>query len=215
MRDSTQWWLQLEASLQRNRVHAFARYFQVATVRPNGRPANRTVVYRGAVQRGDDCAPYLTFVSDMRSGKHDDFKKCSWCEICWYLPVTREQYRITGYAEVVDASNDEVLRRTTRQQIWARLTPPLQAPFFAPTPGMPLQAASASDTTISVDEAGVPETFGLVLVLPTRVDHLQLANSNGCPPHRTCYYRHALQPEEVATDPSSEPEIWQAESVQP
>jgi pyridoxamine 5'-phosphate oxidase len=215
MRDAAHWWLQLENSLQRNRVHAFARYFQVATVRPNGRPANRTVVFRGTVQRGAHCAPYLTFVSDTRSGKHEDLEKCSWCEICWYLPVTREQYRITGYAEVVDAADSDALRQSTRQQIWSRLTPPLQAPFLAPTPGKPLCETSSPDIAIELNESGVPETFGLVLVLATRVDHLQLAKLNGPPPHRTCFQRRLLQSGGSDTDAPTEREVWEAEALQP
>ncbi|BAM82287.1 hypothetical protein, conserved [Cyanidioschyzon merolae strain 10D] len=215
MRDSPHWWIQLEKSLQRNRVHAFARYFQVATVRPDGRPANRTVVYRGTVERGKDAAPYVTFVSDLRSGKHKDLEKCTWCEICWYMPVTREQYRITGCAEVVGASGADAFLREARKEVWCRLTPPLQAPFLAPTPGLPLRVASASKPEIKLDDAGVPDSFGLVLVLATRVDYLQLAKSNGPPPHRTCYYRNIGAPDVKDANAATEVEVWEMEALQP
>jgi hypothetical protein len=41
-----QWRALLQRSLDKNRSLAYARYLQLATVRPDGRPANRTVVFR-------------------------------------------------------------------------------------------------------------------------------------------------------------------------
>jgi hypothetical protein len=41
-----QWRTMLQRSLGKNRSLAYARYVQLATVRPDGRPANRTVVFR-------------------------------------------------------------------------------------------------------------------------------------------------------------------------
>jgi len=40
------WRAIVEKSLAKNRVIPAARYIQIATVRPDGRPANRTVVFR-------------------------------------------------------------------------------------------------------------------------------------------------------------------------
>jgi pyridoxamine 5'-phosphate oxidase len=36
----------LQASLDANKALVFSKYVQLATVRPDGRPANRTVVFR-------------------------------------------------------------------------------------------------------------------------------------------------------------------------
>lgn len=49
-------------ALQKNRSLANARYLQIATVRPDGRPANRTVVFRGFLDDTDT----LTFITDTR-----------------------------------------------------------------------------------------------------------------------------------------------------
>jgi hypothetical protein len=46
MSASAPWRALVEKSLARNRVLPNARYIQIATVRPDGRPANRTVVFR-------------------------------------------------------------------------------------------------------------------------------------------------------------------------
>jgi pyridoxamine 5'-phosphate oxidase len=48
------WRSALARALHRNRALVYARYFQLATVRADGRPANRTVVFRGF---------YLTVIS--------------------------------------------------------------------------------------------------------------------------------------------------------
>ncbi|NJL49732.1 MAG: pyridoxamine 5'-phosphate oxidase, partial [Leptolyngbyaceae cyanobacterium SM2_5_2] len=41
------WRSALGRALHRNRSRPYSRYFQLATVQTNGRPANRTVVFRG------------------------------------------------------------------------------------------------------------------------------------------------------------------------
>jgi pyridoxamine 5'-phosphate oxidase len=41
------WRSPLSRALYRNRNLPYCRYLQLATVRPNGQPANRTVVFRG------------------------------------------------------------------------------------------------------------------------------------------------------------------------
>lgn len=46
------WKAQLQKSLQKNRSLANARYVQLATIKPDGKPANRTIVFR--------CAPSMS-----------------------------------------------------------------------------------------------------------------------------------------------------------
>jgi len=56
-------WKQLiQTSLKRNEKVRHSRYFQIATVRRDGKPSNRTVVYRGFLWDTDR----LTFVTDLR-----------------------------------------------------------------------------------------------------------------------------------------------------
>ncbi len=82
---------------------------QMATVRANGRPANRTLVFRGFLHD----SPRLTFVTDERSAKVGDLERLPWAEICWYFPVTHEQFRITGPTTLVrDATGEPALQLT-------------------------------------------------------------------------------------------------------
>lgn len=48
---SLSWRSQLARALHRNRALADSRYLQLATVGKNGRPANRTLVFRGFLAR--------------------------------------------------------------------------------------------------------------------------------------------------------------------
>lgn len=59
------WRTLLQQSLRRNEKIRHSKYLQIATVRPDGRPSNRTVVYRGFLWDTDS----ITFVTDSRSGK--------------------------------------------------------------------------------------------------------------------------------------------------
>ena len=66
-------------ALKKNARLANARYAQLATVRPDGAPANRTVVYRGF----DGDSDRLTFVTDARSSKIEDLAHEPRVELCW------------------------------------------------------------------------------------------------------------------------------------
>ena len=88
----TLWRPSLVLALYRNRHAPYSRFVQLATVRADGRPANRTVVFRGFL----DETPQLTFVTDSRSPKVAELSHSPWAEVCWYFPVTHEQFRIGG-----------------------------------------------------------------------------------------------------------------------
>jgi hypothetical protein len=62
MASAAPWKESLQRALKKNAASRDSRYVQLATVRPDGRPANRTIVYRGFLAEGD----ILTFVTDSR-----------------------------------------------------------------------------------------------------------------------------------------------------
>ena len=63
---SAPWKEVIQRALKKNSNCRHSRYVQLATVRPDGRPANRTVVYRGFLADSDT----VTFVTDSRCVKH-------------------------------------------------------------------------------------------------------------------------------------------------
>lgn len=64
-------------------------------------------------------------------------------EVCFYLKKTREQFRIKGRLQVVDAGEgDEVLAKARRHQ-WTQISPAAQGSFATSLiPGLPIQSGS-------------------------------------------------------------------------
>lgn len=184
----------LARALHRNRSEAHSRYFQLATVRADGRPANRTVVFRGFL---DDATNQLQLITDLRSDKINQIQQQPWAEVCWYFTKTREQFRITGMLELVTAESDSFLQ-TARINLWQNLSDSARLQFVWPHPGQPRADQSAFTDSAAPDAAKPPDNFGLVLLSPTAVDHLQL---RGEPQNRDRYF--------LAGDD------WQIEAVNP
>jgi len=135
----------------------YSRYVQLATVREDNRPSNRTVVYRGFLNDTEN----ITFITDRRSQKVEELRRRPYGEICWYFPETREQYRFSGSCIVVhsdgvepschdsssspwnskschtDPSLAPSVLSGARQKIWSILSDPGRAQFSWPAPRLP------------------------------------------------------------------------------
>lgn len=175
------WRSPLSRALHRNRALPNARYMQLATVRANGQPANRTVVFRGFLEESDQ----LQIVTDRRSHKVEQMAQNPWCEVCWYFPKTREQFRLTGTLTRISTTTSDPELVKARNDLWQQLSDNARAQFFWPHPGHPRAEPDAFDST-DVDSTTPPETFDLVLLDPVRVDHLEL---RGDPQNRQMYER--------------------------
>jgi pyridoxamine 5'-phosphate oxidase len=177
----TLWRASLVLALYRNRHVAQARYFHLATVRTDGRPANRTVVFRGFV--GD--TNQLTAVTDVRSAKVRELDASPWAEACWYFPMTREQFRLGGRAFLVrDGVGDEATQQA-RRNAWRELTDATRQNFTWPDPGQPRNPGAPFVEATPDPEKPLP-SFGLIVLDPIEVDHLEL---DGSPQNRWIYRR--------------------------
>jgi pyridoxamine 5'-phosphate oxidase len=184
----------LSGALHRNRSLAYARYLQLATVRADGRPANRTVVFRGFL--GD--SNQLQFITDARSEKIGQIEHQFWGEVCWYFPNTREQFRLLGTLTLVAADSADETLRQARQQLWQNLSDAARIQFAWSDPGKPRSAAD--DFNPPAPDAIDPlPNFRLLLLEPTEVDHLEL---RGDPQNR----HHYLQDEQSQ---------WLVQSINP
>ncbi|MDX2229330.1 MAG: pyridoxamine 5'-phosphate oxidase family protein [Leptolyngbyaceae cyanobacterium bins.349] len=172
------WRSPLARALHRNRSLPYARYFQLATVRPNGRPANRTVVFRGFL----DDTNQLKIVTDARSEKADQIDRNGWGEACWYFPTTREQFRLAGPLTLVreDCSDADLCR--ARQRSWQELSDAARIQFAWAHPGHPRQADGFEPPPPNA-LTPLPH-FCLLLLNPLQVDHLEL---RGDPQNRLTY----------------------------
>lgn len=172
------WRSPLTRALHRNRSRVYSRYPQLATVKPNGHPANRTVVFREFLAE-TNC---LTFITDIRSEKIKHLAANPAAELCWYFTQTREQFRLSGEVQAIASSDKNERSRQIRHEAWEALSDRSRQQFAWPHPGQ----ARASD---GFEEADLnPEdpldTFVVLLLNPTYVDHLEL---KGDPQDRHVY----------------------------
>jgi PPOX class probable FMN-dependent enzyme len=175
------WRSPLSAALHRNRSLAYARYVQLATVRPNGRPANRTIVFRGFLEATNT----LKFVTDRRSEKINQIAVQRWGEICWYFPKTREQFRFLGELTVVQESCTDSNLFKARTQQWQDLSDAARSQFAWAHPKQPRAKSEAFDSPPPDPETPLSD-FCLLLFEPIEVDHLEL---RGNPQNRYLYQR--------------------------
>jgi pyridoxamine 5'-phosphate oxidase len=166
------WRVPLEAALHRERDVPFSRFVQLATVRPDGRPANRTLVFRDFLSHTD----LLQFAVDDRSDKIADLRKRHWAEVCWYFPIGREQFRILGRVGLVGPDHADERLQLARVALWQSLSGDVRAQFTWPEPGAP-RAADAEFKLRHPDPRTPLEAFVLLLLDPVEIDHLRLATT--------------------------------------
>ncbi|MGF1571142.1 MAG: Npun_F5749 family FMN-dependent PPOX-type flavoprotein [Nodosilinea sp.] len=183
------WREPLSRALHRNRSRPYSRYFQLATVTPQGHPANRTVVFRGFLPDRNE----LIMVTDRRSQKMVDFTNCPWAEICWYFTQTREQFRLAGSLVWVGPDAADSSMPQARRQTWDALSAASRQSFYWPHPGQTRSSDEAAFETAAIATASPDPApnFCLVLLTPTTVDHLEL---RGEPQNRTRYEQTAEGP---------------------
>jgi pyridoxamine 5'-phosphate oxidase len=177
------WRSPIARALHRNRALPYARYLQLATVRSNGRPANRTIVFRGFLENSNQ----LKFITDARSEKATQIQllanqHSAWGEACWYFPKTREQFRLSGSLILVDETTADPILQSARQLAWQELSDAARTQFTWAHPGEPRNQNSFPSVPPS------PQTplshFCLLLLSPVEVDHLEL---RGEPQNRWIY----------------------------
>lgn len=172
------WRSPLARALHRNRSLVYARYFQLATVRADGRPANRTVVFRGFL----DDTNQLKMITDARSKKAEQIEQNAWSEACWYFPKTREQFRLLGQLTLVREHCPDVDLLEARARSWQELSDAARVQFTWSSPGAPRDNTGFDSPPL--DPATPLSNFCLLLLAPTQVDHLEL---KGDPQNRSIY----------------------------
>jgi pyridoxamine 5'-phosphate oxidase len=177
----TIWQPSLVLALYQNRGAPTSRFVQLATLRADGRPANRTVVFRGFL--GD--TPALTFVTDARMRKTREIDRFSRAEACWYFPVTHEQFRISGSVSLVGRDTEDPHLMEVRRDTWRALSDAARVTFTWPSSGTPRDPGVSFPTEHPDAEDPLPH-FCLLILDPEEVDLLEL---NGNPQNRWVYSR--------------------------
>jgi PPOX class probable FMN-dependent enzyme len=177
------WRPALDLALHRNRSSKDSRLVQLATIRGDGRPAVRTLVFRGFLED----THRLTFAIDDRSAKAADMKLSPWVEACWYFPMTCEQFRLGGSVELVATETHEQALGEARENVWRTMSDDSRLSFVWPDPGRP-RMPLAPFPTQPPDALKPPAHFCLLLLEVCEVDYLEL---HGNPQHRWKYSKDA------------------------
>ncbi|MDZ8188967.1 MAG: pyridoxamine 5'-phosphate oxidase family protein [Nostoc sp. ChiSLP02] len=180
------WRSAIAHALHRNRSLVYARYLQLATIRVNGHPANRTLVFRGFLEETNQ----LKFVTDSRSAKADQIQQQPWAEACWYFPNTREQFRLAGCLTLVGNDNSHEDLQPARISMWEELSDAARLQFAWPHPGKPRVKEAQAFEPPAPDPVQPVPNFCLLLLDPVQVDHLEL---RGEPQNRKFYHRDENQ----------------------
>ncbi len=200
------WRSPLSRALHRNRAVPFSRYLQLATVRADATPANRTVVFRGFLADTN----VLMFISDRRSEKNAQIQQNPNAEVCWYFTKTREQFRLSGQLIVVSAETEHSHLADARKDLWQKLSDSARLQFAWPQPKGERAEILAFSPPVP-DAQLPPATFCLLCLAVNRVDHLEL---RGEPQNRCIYeknepdYPHSLVEQSAA-------ESWKMTPVNP
>jgi pyridoxamine 5'-phosphate oxidase len=172
------WRRLLDQAMQAHAHLPQGRFVQLATVRLDGRPANRTVVFRDWLD-GDR----LLCTTDLRSEKVVQLRAQPWAEVCCYFTETRQQFRILGQVSVgTPATGGEETAVLAR--CWQDASADSRQSFTWPRPRAPRGAPSAFEQ-LPLDEP--PAHFGILILDPREVDYLHLRPR----PHMRRLYQRA------------------------
>ncbi|NEQ21657.1 MAG: pyridoxamine 5'-phosphate oxidase [Microcoleus sp. SIO2G3] len=189
------WRSLLARALHKNRKLPYARYFQLATLRTDGRPANRTVVFRGFLNDTNQ----LKIITDSRSQKAEQIDDQPWGEACWYFPESREQFRLAGQLTLVRVDYPDQALQAARKTTWQELSDPARLQFAWPHPGEARTENNGAFSPPPPDPEQPIPNFCLLLLEPLEVEHLEL---RGDPQDRWLYYQNS-------------PHEWSKQAVNP
>ncbi|XP_058757285.1 pyridoxine/pyridoxamine 5'-phosphate oxidase 2 [Vicia villosa] len=167
-------WKQLLLNALESNTHLkHSSYMQLATIGTNGKPSNRTVVFRGFQDSTDN----ILINTDTRTRKIEELKICSSAEICWYFTDSWEQFRINGRVDVIDGTNPDPLKLQQREKSWFAGSVRSRAQYLWPNPGLPCLNEQAQTEILLDPSIGPVDAFCLLILEPDEVDYLNLKSN--------------------------------------
>ncbi|KAI9399975.1 hypothetical protein POPTR_002G173800v4 [Populus trichocarpa] len=167
-------WKRLLLSAIESNSHLKHSYFvQFATIGSNGRPSNRSVVFRGFEENSDR----IQINTDFRTRKIEELNHCPFAEICWYFTDSWEQFRINGRVDVIDGSNPNPAKLQQREKLWFASAIKSRLQYLGPNPGLPCLSEQSPDEFFLDPSSGPVATFCLLVLEPDQVDYLNLKSN--------------------------------------
>ncbi|XAR53942.1 Pyridoxal 5'-phosphate synthase [Bertholletia excelsa] len=170
---ASSWKQLLLNALESNSSVKHSLFFQLATIGSNGKPSNRTVVFRGFQENSDK----IHINTDSRSRKIDELKQCPFAEICWYFADSWEQFRINGSVDIIDGSCRDPMKLQQRERAWFSSSPKSRLQYLGPIPGLPLLGEIAFKEPSLDPSTGPVDAFCLLVLDPDQVDYLNLKSN--------------------------------------
>ncbi|KAF7051295.1 hypothetical protein CFC21_059546 [Triticum aestivum] len=194
---SSPWRALLQRALDANAHLKHSTFFQLATVGAGGRPANRTVVFRGFQEHCDK----IQINTDARSNKIGEIKEWPLGEICWYFTDSWEQFRISGIIDVIDGSSPDPAKLQQREKAWFASSVKSRSQYLGQSPGVPV-ANDDHIKDVHIDPSAAPvDAYCLLTLDPEKVDYVNLKSNQ-----RLMFTR---------TQEGDESSDWMAEKVSP
>uniref|UniRef100_A0A7N0RAU1 pyridoxal 5'-phosphate synthase n=1 Tax=Kalanchoe fedtschenkoi TaxID=63787 RepID=A0A7N0RAU1_KALFE len=152
-------------ALETNSNIKHSTYFQLATVAQDGRPSNRTVVFRGF--QGD--SDRIKINTDTRTRKIEELKHCPFAEICWYFTDSWEQFRINGRVDMIDETNSDPSKLQERERSWFASSATSKLQYVGAHPGLPYISEEPPPQVYIDPTSGPVSTFCLLVLDPYQV----------------------------------------------
>lgn len=168
MQTSCPVWRQLLEDLILRHAHLpFSKFVQVATIRTDGRPANRTLTFRFFLSDNR-----LLFTADTRTEKFAELRKHAWAELCWYFVEARVQFRLLGTMQELENRGAEEVHLACNRT-WEERTDKSRQSFSWPRAS---ERLSNSVMFTNPPASEPPSNFGLLGFCPQRVETLDLTS---------------------------------------
>ena len=149
----------IEASLKANSSVVYSNYFQLATVDKENNPQVRTISFRGFYNNDT-----IKATTEIKTSIVSDVTKNQICQICWYFPISREQYRISCKAKLVTSTNIEKDLLIERENAWNKLSDERKKDFED-------KCETKNEDKTSENKSNIPENYVLLLLVPLNGDY--------------------------------------------
>jgi hypothetical protein len=144
----------------------------------------------------------LLIHTDARSELYAQLDAQRHAEVCWYFPLSREQYRVSCKVELCSVQEPHDSLSDLRLPYWQGLSNPARLVYSAPLPGTPTSTAADSKEgdldrydPQPADVNSPNANFAVVRLMPVRCDYLRLAvaKDNTKPVHRESVLKRPAQ----------------------
>jgi hypothetical protein len=164
----------LQRSILINSSVDYSRYARLATLDDENVPCTRMICIRELYKSNHDNRHCLVLTTDKRTSKVNQLYNA--IELCWYFPLSQEQYRFKCTAQIIDSTEESKELQQLYNNMWDKQAQATKKGFNNPlTPGT---VVTETNNPASIDTSNLStemsENYLVVLLFPIEVDYLKL-----------------------------------------